>query len=238
MSFHELKSEAKAIMRTAKPNTSVMAGIYILLAYILSMLSSRIMGTNMTVAKMQQYMEHLENGNPEYALALLETMAPTPMGSLISFVLELMLMVVFAGFVIFLLNTIRRSAPSYGNILDGFGMMGRVILLQLLMTIFVFLWSLLLVIPGIIASYRYKMALYLLLDNPQMGVRECLKESGRMMKGHKWNFFLLELSFIGWLLLGSLGVVGYLVQFYSLPYMNLVFCLYYEKLCQPTAYAY
>lgn len=84
----------------------------------------------------------------------------------------------------------------------------RSVKLRLLRALFVTLWSMLLVIPGIIANYRYAMSEYLLNANPGMGAREAIRESGRRMRGRKWRLFCLEISFIGWhLLVVALGVV-------------------------------
>ena len=226
----ELKRRSLELMRDSKPKAVAVAAVYILLSFVLTELSARILGINMTVSKMQQYMEHVQNGNIDFALSLLSTMTPSTMGYAINIVLQLVLTVVFAGFVIYLLNLTRNSEPCFGNLLDGFGILGKVILLSVLKTIFVSLWSMLLIVPGIIATYRYKMALYLLLDNPHMSVMECLRESSKMMRGHKMEFFVLELSFIGWMILGSFGMAGYIIRIWSMPYMNLTYIQFYEKL--------
>lgn len=70
--------------------------------------------------------------------------------------------------------------------------------------IFVFLWSLLFIIPGIIAGYRYRFALYNLCENPEMGVMEALNMSKAQTRGHKWELFVLDLSFLGWIILCGL----------------------------------
>ncbi|MBQ7432327.1 MAG: DUF975 family protein [Lachnospiraceae bacterium] len=82
----------------------------------------------------------------------------------------------------------------------------------------VFLWSLLLVIPGIIAAYRYAMAPYLMAEYPDMGISEAIERSKELMDGHKMDLFLLHLSFIGWafLCIFTLGI-GLL---WLNPYMN------------------
>lgn len=77
-------------------------------------------------------------------------------------------------------------------------------LLGLLTGIFTFLWSLLFIIPGIVKSYAYSMAFYILQDDPTKNWKTCLDESQAMMKGYKWKLFCLDLSFIGWYFLGSL----------------------------------
>ena len=77
-------------------------------------------------------------------------------------------------------------------------------LLGLLQSLFVFLWSLLFVIPGIIKAYSYSMAFYIMQDDPSKDWKTCLDESKAMMDGHKWQLFCLDLSFIGWMILGVL----------------------------------
>lgn len=77
-------------------------------------------------------------------------------------------------------------------------------LVGLLTGIFTFLWGLLFVIPGIVKSYAYAMAPYLAIHDPEMKAMDCIDNSKAIMKGHKGQLFLLDLSFIGWYILGSL----------------------------------
>lgn len=86
----------------------------------------------------------------------------------------------------------------------GNGQFGRNLLVGLMKQIFVMLWSLLLFIPGIIMAYAYYMAEYLAVTHPEYDWRTCIKESRRLMKGHKWDAFCLDLSFIGWYIVGGL----------------------------------
>lgn len=71
-------------------------------------------------------------------------------------------------------------------------------------SLFTFLWTLLLIVPGIIKSYEYYLVPYILQDDPQMNYRDALALSKDMMDGYKWNLFVLQLSFIGWEILGGL----------------------------------
>ena len=102
------------------------------------------------------------------------------------------------------------------------------ILLYLLMGIFIALWSLLLVIPGIIKGYSYSMAPYILAENPEMSPLDAITQSKRMMHGHKFDLFVLYLSFIPWLFLVyiTLGIAGIYVG----PYMNLTVANFYKSL--------
>ena len=85
--------------------------------------------------------------------------------------------------------------------------------------LFATLWSFLFVIPGIIKLYEYRMVSYILAEDSDLSVMECLRRSKEMMRGHKWNAFVLDLSFIGWHLLAGVtcGVLGI---FYVYPYVQ------------------
>ncbi len=95
--------------------------------------------------------------------------------------------------------------------------------------LFIFLWSLLLFVPGIIKSYEYRMIPYLIAENPEMDHKTAFSESKRMMTGNKWNTFVLDLSFIGWHLL-SLMTAGILGLFYVAPYVASTSAALYETL--------
>lgn len=89
-------------------------------------------------------------------------------------------------------------------------------LLGLLKGIFTFLWGLLLIVPGIIKSYAYSMSYFIMQADPTKEWKQCLDESQEMMKGHKGELFLLDLSFIGWYIVGALCcVIG---VFFVYPY--------------------
>ncbi|GAA4848237.1 DUF975 family protein [Paenibacillus vulneris] len=81
-----------------------------------------------------------------------------------------------------------------------------------------FLWYLLLIIPGIVKYYAYSMTPYLLADQPHLGTKRAVELSNRMTRGHKWRMFVLDLSFLGWYLLGTIALfIGVL---FVLPYVN------------------
>ena len=105
---------------------------------------------------------------------------------------------------------------------------GRWLGASLLVLVFTFLWSLLFIIPGIVKAYSYAMTPYIVHDNPEMPVRECIRQSQRMMKGYKMKLFLLDLSFIGWILLGIISFgIGLL---WVRPYMETAHAKFYEEL--------
>ena len=109
-------------------------------------------------------------------------------------------------------------------------MMPRLLWLIILQYFFIALWSLLFVIPGIVVAYRYSLAVYIMIDHPELSAIDCIRESKRMTKGYKGQLFRLDLSFILWLLLSGMPVIGYAVQVYLTPYMETARALYYEQI--------
>ena len=95
--------------------------------------------------------------------------------------------------------------------------------------LYLLLWTLLFVIPGIIKYYEYRMVPYILAENPQMPKNQVFVESRQMMDGQKWSTFLLDLSFLGWDILGVM-TGGILTLFYVQPYKDATGAALYERL--------
>ena len=95
--------------------------------------------------------------------------------------------------------------------------------------IYTFLWSLLFVIPGIIKAYEYRLIPYLLADDPTMTKQQAFAQSKELMRGNKWRAFVLDLSFLGWVIL-SIFTLGILYIFYVNPYSSMTDAALYEKL--------
>lgn len=113
----------------------------------------------------------------------------------------------------------RGGKPSTDNLFDDIGNHAlHSAILGLLISIYTFLWSLLFFIPGIIKSISYSMAYYIMIDNPSITATEAINRSRKMMYGHKMQYFVLQLSFIGWILLSSL-TCGILLL-WVMPYMR------------------
>ena len=117
----------------------------------------------------------------------------------------------------FLKQTRTGQTMDIVDIFNGFkDDFSNTFLIGLMTFIFTLLWSLLFVIPGIVKSYAYSMAMYIKVDNPDYDWKKCMDESQRMMSGHKGELFVLDLSFIGWMIVGSfcLGVGAFWVTAY------------------------
>lgn len=136
------------------------------------------------------------------------------------------------GYIKFNLDLVDGKKPQLSDLFSQFSQFGQAFLLQLLRNIFTVLWSLLFVIPGIIAVYSYAMAPYILYENPEMSGLDAITESKKLMEGNKWRLFCLDFSFIGWdiLCVFTLGI-GYLWLF---PYREAAYAAFYRDLKQGT----
>lgn len=113
------------------------------------------------------------------------------------------------GLAIFFLALFRRQQSEIQQVFEGFEQFGKTLGLFFYILLFVILWSLLFIIPGIIAGIRYSQAFYIMVDHPEYSISQCVDESKMRMQGNKGKYFILNLSFIGWSLLFSIptGIV-------------------------------
>lgn len=134
----------------------------------------------------------------------------------------------------FTLSTIRvylgltaGKDPEAGDAFSGFDDFWSAFKVSFLTGLFTFLWSLLLIVPGIIKAYSYSMATYILAENKGKPALECIRESQELTNGHKMELFVLGLSFIGWVILGNITLgIGYI---WILPYIQATFANAYKS---------
>ncbi len=126
------------------------------------------------------------------------------------------------GYRFFILN--QTAQPGIGTLLDGFrsGHYVNIVLTMFLRDLFTALWSLLLVVPGIVKHYEYLMVPYIIAENPVMDYKEAFQISKQMMDGEKMEAFIMDLSFLGWYLLSAV-TCGLLAIFYVNPYVQASF---------------
>ena len=126
------------------------------------------------------------------------------------------------------LNLFRKDKTDLEDLFVGFKNFANNFITGLLVQLFIFLWSLLFVIPGIVKSYAYAMTFYIQYDHPEMNETDAITASRNMMKGHKADLFFLDLSFIGWYLL--VGLTFGILAFYVVPYHRATRTAFYENL--------
>ena len=114
-------------------------------------------------------------------------------------------------------NVTDPAETKLDMILSGFSQYKRTFLTLFLSDLYVFLWCLLLIIPGLMRAYSYRLVPYILADDPELSPKEVLQKSKQMMYGQRWNAFVLDLSFLGWEILGAL-TLGLVDLFWTKPY--------------------
>lgn len=135
-----------------------------------------------------------------------------------------------AGLCFVFLSLARQAPVEAGQLFRGFNGFGTAVGAYLLMTLFVLLWSLLFLIPGIIASYAYAMTFFVIADDPGVGPLQAITRSKEMMRGRKWKLFCLFCRFLGWSLLCILTLgIGYL---WLGPYMQTTLAHFYDDVKQ------
>ena len=192
-----LKQEARAVNRSARVSACTFALIYLGITLILRAVNGYVSGDIVT---------YMQENIPELPVPqfLMQVDFPPVAILFVSIMVTLLCVVLKAGFCLYLLGVRRGKKMGYGTLFDGFSFAGKLILLYIVMVLFIWLWSFLLVIPGIIAWYRYRFAVYNLCENPELGVMEALNMSKAQTAGYKGQLFMLDLSFLGWLLLSIL----------------------------------
>lgn len=141
---------------------------------------------------------------------------------LIEFLVSGALMV---GLCSFFLGITQDRDARLENLFTGFRRFWKSLGTYFFYSVFVFLWALLLIIPGIIASFRYAMAFYIIADDEDCGPLEAISRSKEMMKGNKWKYFCLNWRFFWWGLLCMIIPIGML---WLVPYMQTSFAQFYE----------
>lgn len=132
------------------------------------------------------------------------------------------------GLVMLLLGMARGEKMEVGGLFQYFPDWWKAFKVCFLVGLYVMLWSLLFVIPGYVKAYSYSMALYILAENPDMTASEAITASKNLMNGHKWELFVLQLSFILWGLLCT--VTCGIASIYVMPYMSMTTINFYHMI--------
>lgn len=242
----ELKRQAKDAMRQTRPAPYWVVLLLIVITLVLSVLGMSLNGTLkayriMLAAAVRGEMVYVEPVGVAGGF-----------GWLLQIALEVMSVELAVGFTLYTMRVWRRQKAGCGDLFDGFGTFFRSIWIQLLPSLFISLWSLLyvlpvtfliletgsalwllfglpLMIPSIVASYAYRQATFIMLDNPGMSCFQCVALSREAMRGHKWELFKLDMSFLGWILLSAaIPVLGLLLLIWVAAYMQVTMAGYYE----------
>ncbi len=142
--------------------------------------------------------------------------------------------IISVGYARFNLDLVDRGEPGFETLFGYFTYWKTTAIARLLQSVYVLLWSLLLIIPGIVATYSYAMTEFILAEHPELTASEAISKSKEMMNGNRWRLFCLHFSFIGWDILSSLTLgIGNL---WLRPYKNAANATFYREI-SGTGYA-
>lgn len=132
------------------------------------------------------------------------------------------------GYSVYLLKQYHRQETSIGDLFSQFFRFGTGFAQQFFVNLYTFLWTLLFIVPGIIKIFSYAMTPFILADDPNLTANQAITRSHELMDGHKWELFVLSLTFIGWEILGALTFgIGLL---WVTPYKNAAYAAFYRQL--------
>ena len=219
MNRAQLKADAKSSLKGKYGQIIIMYLIYFVITFAIGLVMGFIMellGFDMTetnVAVVNNTLKVTFGGTAEMVQSIL------------SFVVTAIFSL---GIVSFYLKVSRNEEVTYKELFSKKSLWLLFIGVSIMTSIFTFLWTLLLIIPGIIAAYKYSMVNYIMVDNPELGVMGAIRKSKEIMQGHKMDLFVLQLSFLGWALLGVL-TFG-ILYIWLVPYMSVTTANFYNQI--------
>ncbi|SDZ32364.1 DUF975 family protein [Thermoactinomyces sp. DSM 45892] len=216
MGFKELKQQARQSLQGNWRKSMIVVALTTILSALPSWIEMMV--------RPEDYFD------PTYIVDYMSMFQPSSFG-VFSFLWYLLIPgAVVLGLAGFFLHLIRRNSATETDTFEFFtnlSKFGKSVLYNVLITVYVFLWCLLLIVPGIIRSISYAMTPYIMQDHPEYSVNQAISKSIQMMAGYKWQFFLLQLSFLGWIILAicTFGI-GLLWVF---PYIQATNTHFYEQ---------
>ena len=186
-----LKADTKTLLKSAQVNPRLFTALYLCILLLLNLGDMMAAGDAPTIADRNLL------GMFAYAMVYLLTMTLN------------------AGFVLYCMAVRRGERAEILTLFDGFSFVGKLISLNIIIYFFVSLWAMLFVIPGVVAAYRYRFALYNLYENPGLSVFEALNMSKRQTLGYKFQLLQLDVSFLGWGLLSTLPMILYYMNLFN-----------------------
>lgn len=232
-----LKASSKMLMLKTKPSVYWVTFVYIVAGSVVYNLLMRLMNV---LPMLEVLSENAAKGvlpTPEELIAV--WINPAVPAWLLAAALMILYALLNVGFAYYGLKVRREEKTSFKDLLSGFEVFFKALAVLILQALIVGVLSVFLVVPGVIAYYRYSMALYVLYDHPDWSPIQCLRESGRLMRGAKMSYFILQLSFIVWDLFNALmssasstlfNVALPIVSIFLMPYKQITYAGFYHVL--------
>ena len=225
----EIKLQAKEIMRGAQVSPYLVTLVVIAIGFVLNKAVEMVeFGSPFySVTFMRQYYDVLARGDIGAMEALIAAIPENTTGAFFfSTLVSLFTVVLNGGYFIYCMGIRQGMRMPYATLADGLAVAGKLIWCWIQISVRTFLWSMLFVIPGIIATYRYRFAYYNILTDDSLSAGDAIRLSCQQTQGIKGTLFVLDLSFIGWSIVASL-TMG-IFNIWLTPYMTLCDLAYFE----------
>lgn len=228
----EIKTEAKELIRSGRVSPLVATAIVLVISFVLDRVVNLVTyGTPFPETYDLQYAMNVLNGmDIEAALtAVTESMVirDSLASNFLSILVGLFTTVLMGGYYAYLMGIRQHREMGYDSLFDGLSAAGRLIWCEILMGIRIFLWSLLFVIPGLVAAYRYRFAVYNIMADDSLSASEAIALSCKQTRGMKADLFILDLSFFFWDMLSMLTLN--ILNIWLYPYKSLSDLAYFEE---------
>lgn len=221
-----LKQNAKQAIAESRFKILFVAMVFLLLMYALNLFAQNLSGYAEFAAR---YTEKLMEGETILRFSWPQV---EPYAWVLVLCIILMRILMRAGCTSYFLLSSRREPAGFKNLLDGFYFPVKVAVMEVLKYAVILCGAVFFLFPGILFFYMFRLSLFVLFDNPEMGPVGCLGESARLMSGRKWELFLLDLSFAGWYIFSYFfALTGYpVLDVWVYPYTGLTYAGYYNSL--------
>ncbi len=242
-STRDLKNRAKNVIRRRLSAILLTSLAFLLVNFLLTYLSEELSGLNdwsrEFTRRVQTYTEQLQAAaTPEEMQAIFEKISMPSVSfysrgvfaAVLSMLISLMSVPLSAGYAFHVLAEMRGHETKVTSIFTGFRVTLKALAISILTGLFAGLGFILFIVPGVVLMLRYSMSVFILMDDPSKGPIQCMRESGQLMRGGKWNYLKLYLSFLLWYILSNLvtAFIGVpLLNIYLTPYVNLASAAFY-----------
>lgn len=189
----EIKQQANTLLSSPQVGAKKMTLFYLGIVALLSVCATILPSANILESMMGLSLPSLE------PMVLI--------GTFVSILVSLMTHVLYAGFILYCMAVRNERHTGFASLFDGFSFAGKLISLAITELFYIWLWSMLFFFPGIIAAYRYRFAILNLCQNPELTPREALQRSKQQSRGYKLQLFMLDLSYVPWMLLSDLVLI-------------------------------
>lgn len=190
----QIKRETKEILSTAHVSPKKMTALYLGISTLLSTSSTLLPSISLLDLTLGFGIDSLTN-----------TLIA---GTFVSILVTLMMQVLLAGYTMYCMGVRKGQEMGYSQLFDGFAFASKIIALMITEFLYIWIWSMLLVIPGIIAAYRYRYALLNLCENPDLSPGQAIRLSKTQTRGYKLQLVMLDLSYVPWMFLAQLPLFG------------------------------